>query len=47
MASQLARNYLADGAAKVAAELQSAIPYFSGYVDPLGQVGSRGGFDSL
>ena len=37
MASQLARNYLADGAAKVAAELQSAIPFFSGYVDPLGQ----------
>ena len=37
MASQLARNYLADAAAQVTAESQWAIPLFSGHVDPPGQ----------
>jgi hypothetical protein len=40
MASQLARNYLADAAAQVTAESQWAIPFFSGHVDPLGQAGA-------
>jgi hypothetical protein len=41
MASQLARNYLADGAAQVASELQLAIPFFSGHADPFGKDGAE------